>query len=78
MSFKVKTSTYELESLEVYCQRISKKNNSLLYLLENHLGKPLLSDDELIGIRSLILTVSVEISRLPKLIKVDDDNHERL
>lgn len=77
MSILVKTSTDELESLEAYCQRISKKNNSLLYLLENYLGKPLSSDDELIEIRGLILTVSGEISRLPKLIKVDD-SHERL
>ena len=69
----------EFESLAVYCQKISKKNNSLLYRLENYLGKKLLSDNELSEIRDLILTVSGDISRLPEsTIVLDGDENERL
>lgn len=62
------------ESLESYCKRLGKKNNSLLFKLEKYLNKKLLSDDELIEIRDLILTSSAEISRLANYVHVGDEN----
>jgi hypothetical protein len=76
---KTPSSHSEYESLAVYCQKISKKNNSLLYHLEKYLGKKLLSDNELTEIRDLILTVSGDISRLPDIsVVIDGDENERL
>ena len=63
-----------VDTLQVYCQKISKKNNSLLYHLENYLDKKLLSDEKLTEIRDLILTVSGDISRLPDIAVVGDEN----
>ncbi|MED1863233.1 hypothetical protein P4V41_07175 [Fictibacillus nanhaiensis] len=62
------------ESLESYCKRLGKRNNSLLYKLENYLGKKLMSDDELIEIRDLVLTMSADISKLSTLIVVGDED----
>ncbi|MGG2091245.1 hypothetical protein AB1283_00580 [Bacillus sp. S13(2024)] len=57
------------ESIESYCVRVGKKNNSVLYKLENYLGKKLLSDEALIEIRDIILTVSAEVTNIPKIIE---------
>lgn len=63
----------ELESLESYCLRLSKKNNSVLYKLENYLNKKMLEDVSLIEIRDLILTVSADIARLSERIVVNGE-----
>lgn len=68
----------QLEQLDVYCKKMSKKNNSLLYKLENYLGKKLMTDEELVAIRDSILTVSADISRLSDSIVLDGDDNERL
>ena len=82
MNLKVKRKSIngeeELESLYLYCSRLSKKNNSLLYLLENYLNKKLLEDNELSEIRDLILTVSADISKLSYNIVEDGDDSEGL
>lgn len=57
--------TNEKESLQVYCNRLSKRNISVLYHLEMYLKTTLLSDTELKEIRRLILSVSGELDRLP-------------
>lgn len=66
-----------IESMESYCKRLSKKNNSILYLLEDYIGHSLLSDEKLVHIRDLVLTVSADIERLNSLI-VECDTHEGL
>ncbi|MNF66700.1 hypothetical protein D3C84_484970 [compost metagenome] len=68
----------QLEQLDVYCKKMSKKNNALLYKLENYLGKKLMTDDELVEIRDVILTVSADISRISDLIVVDGEDNEKL
>lgn len=79
MKVKVKPLSCDVtEDLSVHCQRISKKNNSLLYQLENYLGKKLLSDEKLMEIRDLILTVSGDVSRIAESIVVVGDDDERL
>jgi hypothetical protein len=65
------------ETLESYCKRLSKKNNSILYKLENYLQKSMLSEPELLEIRDVILTVSGDISRIPINI-IHGDPHEKL
>jgi hypothetical protein len=65
------------ETLESYCKRLSKKNNSVLYKLENYLQKTMLSEPELTEIRDIILTVSGDISRIPINI-ICGDPHEEL
>lgn len=67
-----------LEELESYCRRMSKKNNSVLYKLENYLNKKLMSDVELVDIRDTILTVSADLSRLSTLMVLDGDDSEGL
>jgi hypothetical protein len=62
------------ESIEVYCQRISKRNNAILYKLEEYLDVKLLSNEHLKGIRDNILSVSADMEKLPKLIKVEGDD----
>lgn len=64
-------------NLKNYCLRLSKKNNSILYLLENYLGKSMLEDERLSEIRNIILTVSANIAKIPEQIKVGDSD-ERL
>lgn len=54
----------EMESLYSYCSRLSKRNNSVLYLLESYLGKKLLDDPQLAEIRDILLTVSADITKL--------------
>ncbi|MGK4040945.1 hypothetical protein AB0Y20_01490 [Heyndrickxia oleronia] len=65
---KVKLTNYdgsiEFESLYSYCSRLSKKNNSVLYLLESYLNKKLPTEPELVEIRDVLLTVSADISKL--------------
>jgi hypothetical protein len=61
------------EAIEVYCQRISKRNNSILYKLEEYLDVKLLSNDQLKDIRDSILSVSADMEKLPKLIKIEGD-----
>lgn len=80
---KVKSSCindeFEVESVYSYCSNLSKRNNSILYLLESYLNKKLLSDSELAEIRDVILTVSADIVRLPSLLYVEDgDENEGL
>lgn len=62
------------ESIEVYCQRISKRNNAILYKLEEYLDVKLLSNEQLKDIRDNILSVSADMEKLPKLIKIEGDN----
>lgn len=61
------------ENLEVYCNKLQKHNNELLFLIENYTGKSLKSDDDLLKIRGIILTISGEIKRLPKNLIVSDE-----
>ncbi|MCL1696263.1 MULTISPECIES: hypothetical protein [unclassified Lysinibacillus] len=80
---KVKSSyinnEFEDESVYSYCSKLSKRNNSILFLLESYLNKKLLSDSELAEIRNVILTVSADIIRLPSLLYVEDgDENEGL
>ena len=76
---KVPHSNNELESINSYCSKLSKKNNSVLYLLESYLNKKLLEDNELTIIRDAILTVSADIAKLPNLLIVEDgENNEGL
>lgn len=56
------------EQLELHCKRLSKKNNSVLFKLEEYLGKELLNEKDLQEIRSIILDVSADINRLPNRI----------
>jgi hypothetical protein len=69
----------EMESLYSYCSRLSKRNNSILYLLEEYLHKKLLDEPELADIRDVLLTVSADISKLTSHIHIEcGDNNERL
>ncbi|MCA1025673.1 hypothetical protein LCM23_06185 [Cytobacillus kochii] len=72
-------SSDDYETLFNYTSRLSKKNNSILYLLENYLDKKLLSEPELSEIRDIILTVSADLTRINANIKVVcGENCERL
>lgn len=69
------------EKLNSYCTRLSKRNNSILYLLEKYLNKKLLDESDLVSIRDTILTVSAEISRIPEYITLGikpGETNERL
>ncbi|KXZ22314.1 hypothetical protein P4T89_13150 [Bacillus nakamurai] len=68
----------KIEELDVYCNKLSKKNNSVLFKLEECLNKKLLSDPELTEIRDTILTVSGELNRLNDCILTDGDSIEGL
>lgn len=57
-----------VESLEEYCNKLSKRNNSVLFKIEEYLGKKLLSDDDLMEIRSFILSNSMSIKTIPEII----------
>jgi len=70
-------AVFTQNELQIFCTRMSKKNNSVLYKLEKYLDKPLISDSELVEIRDIILTVSAEISRLPSNLIIGDKD-ERL
>lgn len=82
MEIKVKIQSpngVELESLYSYCSRLSKRNNSVLYLLESHLQKKLLDDPELAAIRDVLLTVSADISKLYNHLHVEcGEDYEKL
>ncbi|SNZ09943.1 hypothetical protein SAMN05421503_1430 [Terribacillus aidingensis] len=64
----------EDESLYLFCSRLSKKNNGVLFKLEEYLNKPLLSDPALAEIRDTILTVSAEITKINDQLKCGDEN----
>ncbi|MCA1233361.1 hypothetical protein HRF59_05945 [Bacillus velezensis] len=68
----------KIEELDVYCNTLSKKNNSVLFKLEKYLNKKLLSDPDLIEIRDTILTVSGELNRLNDCLLTDGDSIEGL
>jgi hypothetical protein len=69
----------ESESLYSYCSRLSKRNNSVLYLLESYLNKKLLDEPQLAEIRDVLLTVSADITKINSHIHVDcGDNDEQL
>jgi hypothetical protein len=70
---KIKTTDghEQLESLYSYCSRLSKKNNSILYLLESYLNKKLLEEPQLAEIRDILLTVSADITKLSSLLHVE-------
>ncbi|WP_080845560.1 hypothetical protein [Cytobacillus gottheilii] len=61
----------ELESFYTYCSRLSKRNNSVLYLLESYLGRKLLEDPQLTEIRDILLTVSADITKLHNLLVIE-------
>lgn len=72
-------SSISREEFIAHCQRISRKNNSLLYHLEAYLDKKLLSDEKLSEIRDIILTVSGDINRLPEMLVIlNGDSNEKL
>jgi len=75
--FNLSSGQNDTIPLNIYCSRLSKMNNSVLFKLERYLQKPLLSDDQLSEIRDIILTVSADISKLNERIVCGDDN-ERL
>lgn len=52
-------------SLKEYCERIGKRNNSILYKLEKYLGIKMLSNEDLKEVRNIILDTSADVSRLP-------------
>lgn len=68
---------YVTEALDIFCSRLSKRNISVLFLLENYLNKSLLSDSDLAEIRRVVLSVSGEIERIPNRM-ILGDNDERL
>lgn len=84
MSYEIKVKMKDsdgnetFESLNYYCSRISKKNNSVLYMLEDYLNKKLLDDPKLSEIRDVLLTVSADISKLVNIIHIESDCDERL
>jgi hypothetical protein len=83
MNVKVKVNSLdghdEIESLYSYCSRLSKKNNSILYLLESYLNKKLLEEPKLAEIRDVVLTVSADISKLNSLISIEcGEDYEEL
>lgn len=67
-----------VESLYSYCSRLSKRNNSVLYLLETYLNKKLLDDEKLAEIRDVLLTVSADITKISSHLVVEGDEDERL
>jgi len=74
MSDNILKNGNDKENLKGYCLRLSKKNNSILYLLEDYLGKKMLEDQKLSEIRDVILTVSAEILKIADHEVGDDDN----
>ncbi|MCY7542507.1 hypothetical protein P9173_09280 [Bacillus safensis] len=56
--------------------RLSKKNNSVLYKLEEFLDKKLIADPSLSEIRDIILSVSGDIIRLENSIVCGDHDEE--
>lgn len=68
--------TEEIESLYAYCTKLSKRNNSVLYLLESYLNKKLLDDPKLTKIRDIILTVSADISKLHNQLYIEDGDSD--
>ncbi|MEG7377851.1 hypothetical protein V5785_00560 [Bacillus subtilis] len=73
-----KDGQIKLEDLDVVCNKLCKRNNSVLFKLEKYLNKKLLSDPELTEIRDTILTVSGELSRLRENLVTDGDSNEGL
>lgn len=65
-------------SLKGYCERVSKRNNSILYKLEKYLGIKMLSKEELKEVRNIILDTSADVSRLPENIIVYEEGDEPL
>jgi SepF-like predicted cell division protein (DUF552 family) len=51
--------------LKDYCERVSKRNNSVLFKIEKYLGIKMLSDEVLKEVRNIILDTSADVSRLP-------------
>lgn len=68
----IKDDEFQIDSLHNYCLRLSKQNNSVLFLLESYLNKNLLDEPELLEIRRIILTVSANVSRLNYYIQSDE------
>ncbi|MER2059118.1 MAG: hypothetical protein ABTA16_09865 [Niallia sp.] len=66
--------TTEIESLYAYCSKISKRNNSILYKLENYLGMKLLDEPDLVELRDIILTVSADVSKISQLVICGDED----
>lgn len=73
-----KDGQIKLEDLDVFCNKLCKRNNSVLFKLEKYLNKKLLSDPELTEIRDTILTVSGEVNRLKDNLVTDGDSIEGL
>lgn len=74
MSSEFIKNPHQKESIQVYCNRLAKKNNSVLYMLEEYLSKKMLEDKKLAEIRDVILTVSAEITKIPSRFGCGDDN----
>jgi hypothetical protein len=66
----------ELEGLYSYCSRLSKRNNSVLYLLEKYAGKKLLEDEGLAEIRDILLTVSADITKINSLLVIESGEED--
>lgn len=80
---KVKTKSTDgceqLESLYSYCCRLSKRNNSILYLLESYLNKKLLEEPQLAEIRDILLTVSADITKISNYLHIEcGEENEKL
>ncbi|MFT4448591.1 hypothetical protein ACMXZI_14900 [Bacillus subtilis] len=73
-----KDEQIKLEDLDVFCNKLCKRNNSVLFKLEKYLNKKLLSNPELTEIRDTILTVSGELSRLKDNLVTNGDSNEGL
>lgn len=55
--------------MKQYCEKLAKRNQVVLYKLEQYLGEDLKTNVHLSEIRSLLLSVSGDIERLPDKIK---------
>lgn len=62
-----------VEEINSYLNRLSKKNNSVLYHIEEYLEKSLFNEPKLLIIRNTILDVSGDIARLSTRIVGDSD-----
>lgn len=76
-NIKINFTSHDKEcsmSLVEYCKSLSKRNQVVLFKLEDYLGRSLVNDETLIEIRKLILSVSGDIMRLSNNIIVERDD----
>lgn len=62
--------------LKDYCEKISGRNNHVLYKIESYLNKKMSSNDDLKEIRKIILDVSADVSRISENIIINEEGRE--